>query len=779
MAQDNSTSAKPPRSLPTRCSIFARLTSPLSSRTRTLSEFYVKPDEPHRQYHPGDSVKGSVNLTVLRLTRITHLVVRLHGFIRVSKNGNPPGEGVGDSQGAGLNKRSVETLANGYMPIFDDEVVLCGEGKLDPGMYNFKFILEFPKQGLPSSIDFERGTISYMITSTLTRPTTISPMTRCDLKIRLIESIDIAPITPPPSRVVTLEPISRRPRGKGSKGRETNHRGKRKASHDGHTPSPEGSEPSSLRDSGDQPVSPRSPAPSEDSGESAVSSSTGSLSFRLASASKTPKKSNPPGSVLSLADKTITATVDLLRGGCLRGDTVPVRVSINHTKRIKSLHGIIITLYRQGRIDSHPLIPLPSTKSKEAEKAKHEDYYPRTRTGLGSLSLSSAGSSSVYRKDLAQTFAPLIIDPQTLSTVVMASVRVPEDAFPTIASVPGGMIAFKYYIEVVIDLGGKLAGQDRVLPRIGLVNMYGVEEGSTNMLAAWGGGVVETDHIRREKSVVDVQFEIIVGTKDSARGRGKRVENQRQVQESENHGFDTMLGPDFPYTLGNLQQQYDTNGHGGHASWYAAGQVELHRQRYSYHEPPMPIDVPQPEIAESEEVDEKARLQIAEERLLPSAPPEGERGSPPVPTIREPSAPVIPGGAELNHYQFHVESVWAAPPHHLYMSHLQPLAPQTETRESSSNGNYHPGDILRPDEVSSHTNEHPPTEDKRDLERRRLQAEASAPEDFARDDDEAVQSSGVVAASEGANPTAPALTEEDEYGYLRPFGSENLPQYER
>jgi hypothetical protein len=39
------------------------------------------------------------------------------------------------------------------MPIFVDEVALCGEGKLDPGMYSFQFVLEFPSAGLPSSID--------------------------------------------------------------------------------------------------------------------------------------------------------------------------------------------------------------------------------------------------------------------------------------------------------------------------------------------------------------------------------------------------------------------------------------------------------------------------------------------------------------------------------------------------------------------------------------------------------------------------------------------------
>ncbi|KAH0548553.1 hypothetical protein GP486_007903 [Trichoglossum hirsutum] len=760
MTPNNSTSTKFSRPAPANRSLLSRLASPFSARTRPLSEFYITPEEPHRQYFPGDSVKGSVNLTVPKPIRITHLSVCLHGFIRVSKKGNTAADNAGDNPGAGRSKRSGESLGNGYMPLFADEVVLCGEGRLDPGIYNFKFILEFPRDGLPSSIDFERGTISYVITSTLTRPTTISPLTHCDFKVRFVEPIDIASICPPSPRVVTLEPISRHSRGKRSSVRDASHREKKKTASDEPAHSQEVSEPPSIRNSGDQQIPPRSPAPSEVSGESAVSSSTGSLSFRLVPAlsiTKASRRSNTQGSVLSLADKTITATVHLLRGGCLRGDTVPVRVSINHTKCIKSLHGIIITLYRQGRIDSHPLIPLPSAKSKEADRAKHEDYYPKTRTGLGGLSLSSAGSSSVYRKDLAQTFAPLIIDPRTLSTVVTASVRVPEDGFPTIASVPGGMVTFRYYIEVVIDLGGKLAGQDRVLPRIGLVNMSGGEEGSANMLAAWGGGVVETDHIRREKSVVDVQFEIVVGTKDSARGRRKQVETQTPPQE---HGSPELDAARGPLPLDILGSRHDLESHVHHTAEYVIDQPESHAQRYSHIGAPLPTDVPPLVIVNPEEVDDKARLRNAEERLFPSAPPEDAQDSPPsVPTIQGPSAPPLPlsaedggwcGDSEHHHGRLHVESTWAPPP-------------QMEVGEP----------------LSSQSNGHPPTDDKHDLERQRLQAEASAPEDFAGDDNETGRNSSVAVPAENTVPTAPILTEADEYGFRGSDMLENPPRYER
>ena len=87
-----------------------------------------------------------------------------------------------------------------------------------------------------------------------------------------------------------------------------------------------------------------------------------------------------------------------------------------------------------------PSIPLgPIEKGKEG---KYEDYYPRSYTGLGGLSLSGAGSNHVFRKDLYQSMSPLFIDPQTFTAEIHAKVRVPDEAFPTIATVPGSMISF-------------------------------------------------------------------------------------------------------------------------------------------------------------------------------------------------------------------------------------------------------------------------------------------------------------------------------------------------
>ena len=146
----NSTSPSTPRS------IISRLTSPFTSKTRNVSDFHIQTDEPHRQYTPGDVVKGSVFLTVHKPVRITHIVVCLHGYVRVYRNAIAPGEGISRESGflgVGRGRRGTEYFGNGFASLFEDELVLCGEGRLNIGIYVFKFALRFPSVGIPTSID--------------------------------------------------------------------------------------------------------------------------------------------------------------------------------------------------------------------------------------------------------------------------------------------------------------------------------------------------------------------------------------------------------------------------------------------------------------------------------------------------------------------------------------------------------------------------------------------------------------------------------------------------
>ena len=143
----------------------SRLASPFSSKSRTVSEFYVQADDPHRQYTSGAAVTGSVVVKVIKPVRVTHIVVCLHGFVQVYKNpGSPPVEGfrahnnlIGKGKGS---KSSAEYFGNGFATLFEDETVICGDGRLDEGNYKFEFQVNFPNQPLPGSIDVRSSCVA-------------------------------------------------------------------------------------------------------------------------------------------------------------------------------------------------------------------------------------------------------------------------------------------------------------------------------------------------------------------------------------------------------------------------------------------------------------------------------------------------------------------------------------------------------------------------------------------------------------------------------------------
>ncbi|KAK0119167.1 ph-response sensor protein [Cadophora gregata] len=801
-------------------SFLSRLTAPLKSRTRNLTEFHIRPDEPHRKYSPGDLVRGAVVLTVVKPIRLTHLTVCLHGFVRVFKSPNGANDPLPDlGLTASSNPRKSQYFGNGHASLFQDEVTLCGEGRLDIGVYEFNFELEFPRKGLPSSVDFERGTISYLITATITRPTSITATSSCDQKLSLVETVDIGPMVPPKPQKISLEPISRRVRrrktikNKENGSPETTETGTGSGSEAARavtSPLPDDSA-SQCGSVDHQVTSPRSPVPSEiqstgsagNSAESTVSSSTG-LSFRLGavpSSAKSTKDSPRNSSKVSLSDQTITATIELLKSGVLPGDNLPLKISIKHTKPLKSMHGIIITFYRQGRIDSAPPLSLfADIKGKDAERLKHEEYYPKSKTGLGGLSLSSAGSSSMFRKDLAQTFAPILVDPTSLTAVVNVSVRVPEDVFPTISGVPGQMIAFRYHVEVVVDLGGKLAGQQRHVPRLGAVALpssFGASAGARsgevnpNMLAAWGGSIVDTANIRREKSVVECRFEVVVGTKDTARKRARGNSSVRRLISDWSDEMSVVPAPThepiYEESVATNDEQYNNQQYRDPYPYYDRPPEHPHpdhqhpedfaTEEYDYqdhYQPPnhAQIHVPPPEIQADEGLSEKERLRRAEERLLPSQPPGDENAPSSSRTVIPSIAPSVPPG-ELEEDLYGPDDATPQEAPRAF------LPPSTSTPLDIPAGPSAPA----PEDLNPAAGQLP-TEDKQELERRRLIAEASAPSEFPADEED---NAGEGSSRPQHEPSAPPMLEEDEYGpqyahHNLPESSthrEALPKYER
>lgn len=624
-----------------------------------------------------------------------------------------------------------------------------------------------------------------MVTATMTRPTTITPTMTCDRKIYFVERIDISPLYPPKPRTITLEPIAKRSRAK-HQARKLVDPAERKSRKTDSTQ--QGSDP--QRDSNTPSAAsmhverntPLSPAPSEISFDSATSSNGRTSQPDSASLSPGTSDTKANQSKSSLGSKSITVTVESLSGGCLRGDFIPIKVNISHTKHIKSLYGVILTLYRQARVDMHPAIPLGPTE--KGGKKRYEDYYPKSVTGLGGLSLSGAGSSHAFRKDLSQAMHPLIIDPSSLSTEVNAKVRVPEDLFPTISTVPGGMISFKYFVEVIIDIQGKLAGQDRSLGNLGgfaatsLLPSDGFD-GERSAFTPYGSTIIDTTPIRRDKSVIVSLFEVVIGTRDSDRRRGKRKleavaqPEPAQVQpEQQYDAQDAVLGAHDNHHNG--QEDYE---------WYDQRYQAKPTQRVpqpddpNYYNDPYrnasydrpPPDIPIPQMQDESELSEKQRMRLAETRLLPSQPPGMEEQA--VEGASEPTAPLLLDEEHLAAEPTPGPSAPVYSPTRAAPSSL----PQHDSTENKLNTL--PTSPV-PDYVPAKGDDQRVNDDKREIQRQYLQMEASAPPPEGGDDDVGP----AIAPDEASAPTfdeAEGCVSQGLDSHADAAGSSGLPRYER
>lgn len=576
-----------------------------------------------------------------------------------------------------------------------------------------------------------------MITATLTRPTAIAPATTICKKIRYKDCVDIESMYTPKSRVISLEPVSRR--GKVKKVKQASSVGTQETSSRG-----ELTRNNTLSSIGSRPAvnvnnPPLSPAPSEGTG---TNTSASEHSGPIADAESPNRKQSPQTSdtrstTTSSSNNTITATVHISRHGVLPGDTLPIRVTVQHTKH--RARGIVIaTLYRQGRIDMHPPIPVVS-KSKD-KRAEYEDVYPRSRTGLGGLYFANNSPSSVYRKDIAQSYTMMIVNPQTLQADIQTSIKIPE-TFPTIANVPGAMIAFTYHVEVVIDLFGKL-NETKPWPRLTSDNetMF-AQAGShrSQLTTEWSNNILDTTQLRRAKSVVTTDIHVVVGTLDSSR---KKMSNESDIvgshdqldqyypENGEGYDHDEQAYHDYQY-----YHYYYNDG------YYPHGEENYHDYNYDYdyfpdgnHVPP-----PQPE----EQVDEKTRLKRQEQLLLPSQPPqEGESSR-----NRVTFAPTAPVLSSLEPPVDTNPSINGHPPHSNHGASSVASVQSADTIRAPSTS---------PPPMPITSNVHA-SDDKQELERQRLLSQASAPTD----DDGAGPSAGHGHAA--LAPSAPVINEEDEY----------------
>ena len=421
-----------------------------------------------------------------------------------------------------------------------------------------------------------------------------------------------------------------------------------------------------------------------------------------------------------------------------------------------------MTLYRQSRIDLYPALQVSRGKNKKLE---YEDVYPRSKTGLGGLYFSNGSPSSVFRKDLSQSTAMMIINPQTLMADVKTTIKVPEGAFPTMTNVPGSMLMFKYYVEIVVDLCGKL-GETRFLPRLTSQEPTFTDgaDNTSRHESDWANHILDTVQLRRTKSVVDFTFPIIIGTTDSIRAAPSwpeepmaeaLVADERDPAsefDEEDRGFFDEHG-DFYHYEGRYDGAYD--------------QPPWREPDTDPARPPTTLIPPPPD--QDEPVDEKERLRRQEALLLPSQPPQdGEPSSSAV--ALAPSAPYIDGDSGLYGYRGHHDGetgpvIPNMDPSTRSARSFDTIVPETE---SSASPPAFDGDQARP-----------PQDDKHDMERQRLMAQASAPPA----DSEADFAGPSAPADQEFAPSAPIMNEEEDYNahtlHHNDHTGEHLPQYQR
>lgn len=670
----------------------------------------------------------------------------------------------------------------------------------------------------------------------------------CDRTVKLVETIDIGRLPPPRPRTIFLEPISKRTRrrkstvlDKGPSAAAAAATAAAAASSDviDYTSETGSAEPSVVTDDsgrdrppGDVRTVDQSDIRSEISGESGRSVSTGGLSRA------------DPAQVASarqqvVDDKTIVATVEMLRGGCLPGDTVTVRVSVHHIKRVKSINGVIVTLYRQGKIDSSPAGSLftDSLTEKERKRLESSGALPRSRTGLAGLSLSSNSSTSIFRKDLDQTTAPLIIHPTTLGATVTVSVRIPNNAFTTIRNIPGDMISFRYQVEVIVDLGGRLSNKfhgshsrvDHQMDNSGLENSH-------HTYNSRGSSIADTGPLRREKGVIAVTMEIMVGSEDSSRGRANNRASQslRQLrgmtqsdddeayhtehsQTTDESHLPTPYTPYTPHINGQPSNNYFGLQHPNGQSPRYYGPPPLpppsnphHHQHQQTHTAPSagpsqpypyqtngdipeatPEYIPPPEARDERNMTDKERIRQAEIRLLPSQPPIPEASSSGagdnVASSSTAPAEAVADGNDAGPSNDQVDNLGDEPPFDEDATPRgdHPTPPVRAVTFDDAGPSAPPLDDVEAPAPSD------PAQDKQELERQRLMGEASAPPEVP---DDALPRRSNPSNGEGsqqAEPSAPVLTEDEEYfGYGAGAGpsrtphhhqhhNEQLPAYER
>lgn len=588
----------------------------------SIDEFYINLDSPHKTWLPGDEISGQIILITKKNLVNVVVTLTLIGTIKI----NPSSHSKLRSLKHSLFKHTIM--------IYGSDVTNSPTGDFSNGLHKgehrFPFIVKLPLKRIFTSIDFGRGSIAYTLSSAIgntppktafnssTNNSTSNPRTNSpnspqlvssnentsskffksrnitlstnpnhvsEKTINIISPIDVSILPPPkPKRLIIRDP------------QKAN---KNLAKTQSSTSTIQTQSTTSSGDSASVHSTNENNTTSNTVGTPLTTiNSDSNNTIQPTESPHTLNKNNSSSSIAPSGARTgsIKVALDIPQRGYIRGESIPIKISLNHTRPLQDLNGIILTFVRVCRLDNGP------------------DGYLES-----------------FRKDLQQSILPLYVDPTTLLAEVNTSVRIPPDAFPTIVGCP--LVSFQYFVEVLVNLSGKtvdIQGSNNHTNAPKLLENTGESMGTpTSEIDKFNftntperSTFINTDKFKRSKRFLQLNTEIIVGT--------HRLEKADNISVKSRRSSTTNLGTPSPQNLtgfntGNSPIEYSTTPlQGPNPSPQFISAIPESTEA-TFESPPyvvpnysdinMTVPLPaQPDMTEKE------RVRAHEQALMPSAP---------------------------------------------------------------------------------------------------------------------------------------------------------------
>ncbi|CAH6722112.1 pH-response regulator protein palF/RIM8 [[Candida] jaroonii] len=436
------------------------LNSPFKIDFQSVSDFYIILDNPHNSWLPGDEVSGQIILISKKNLANVVITLSLIGFVKINASSHSKLRPIRHN----LFNHTIKIYGDNATPQPQDDNQQYSNG-LFKGEHRFPFIVKLPNKRVFTSIDFGKGSISYVLKASMTDSTSQNELTSNNLKklntinsennsssllsktknlkflhnsnftsekiINLINPIDVSSLPPPrPKKLIIKDPRANRKLSRTQSSNSTINTFNTYSTFSSNNSDPNDSISTHTRDdegttdAQDTPASTANgqpPLPTTNSSSNVTTVPNFNNGHLQVQFEEDHGPSTPiPSSVSydSPKPETIKVSMTIPQRGYLRGENIPIKINVSHLRKIQDINGIILTFVRVCRLDNGP-----------------------------------EGLFDSFRKDLSQSVIPLYVDPVTLKSEIKSNIRVPADAFPTISGCP--LVSFQYFVEVLINLSGK------------------------------------------------------------------------------------------------------------------------------------------------------------------------------------------------------------------------------------------------------------------------------------------------------------------------------------